>query len=192
MEEKLKQHDIRLRSGSVVLRPMAEEDWEVLGSWNSDPEVLRYADANSSGYTLDQVKRIYRGVSQNAFCFIIEHEGRPIGETWLQKMNLERILVEFPDKDIRRIDVMIGEKELWGEGIGTETLGLLVEFGFEQESADAIFGCDVSDYNVRSLKMFQKLGFEIHAEIKGHSKEGDLNYDMILTREKYEMALSLC
>jgi aminoglycoside 6'-N-acetyltransferase len=192
MGERLKQHDIGLRSGSVVLRPMTEDDWDLLHKWNSDPEVLRYADANSSECTSDQVKSIYRGVSQNAFCFIIEHEGRPIGETWLQKMNLERILVEFSDKDIRRIDITIGEKELWGKGIGTETVGLLVEFGFEQESADAIFGCDVSDFNVRSLNMFRKLGFEIHAEIKGYPKEGDLSYDMILTREKYEMALSGC
>ena len=35
-------------------------------------------------------------------------------------MNLQRIVAQFPDKDLRRIDLMIGEKELWGCGYGTE------------------------------------------------------------------------
>lgn len=54
---------------------------------------------------------MYRSVSQNAYCFIIEYDSDPIGECWLQKMNLKRIINKFPDCDCRRIDIMIGEKE---------------------------------------------------------------------------------
>ncbi len=183
--EKLKEHDITLRSGNIVLRPMTEDDWDILHKWNSDPEVLYYADGNADGYSLEMVKRIYRGVCRHAFCFMIEFEGRPIGECYLQKMNLERILEKMPIQDLRRIDIMIGEKEFWGKGIGTNAVRLLVELGFEKENADAIFGCGVSDYNVRSLKMFRKLGFEAHSEIEEKSKGGSLAYDMILTESRY-------
>jgi len=34
---------------------------------------------------------IYRPVSANAFCFIIEVAGQPVGECWLQKMNIPDI-----------------------------------------------------------------------------------------------------
>ncbi len=167
---------------------MTEEDWEILHKWNNDPEVLYYADGNADGYSMEMVKRIYRGVCKNALCFMIEFKGRPIGECYLQKMNLERILEKMPGQDLRRIDIMIGEKEFWGKGIGTEAVGLLVELGFEKENADAIFGCGVSDYNVRSLKMFQKLGFETYSEMASTSREGGSNYDMVLWRNKYVKA----
>ncbi len=161
---------------------MTEDDWGMLEKWNSDPEVLFYSDGNTDGYSLEMVKRIYRGVCQHAFCFIIKYEKRPVGETYLQVMNLERILVRFQDKDIRRIDIMIGEKELWGQGIGTTVVGMLVDFGFAEEHADAIFGCDVDESNVRSFKMFKKLGFEVFSETRRTTSEGVWSCDMILGR----------
>jgi RimJ/RimL family protein N-acetyltransferase len=136
---------------------------------------------------LEQVKRIYRGVCQHAFCFIIEFEGKPVGECYLQEMNLKRILEALPGQDLRRIDIMIGEKELWEQGIGTKAVGMLVEFGFEEQDADAIFGCDVDESNVRSLRMFKKLGFVTNQAIEGSKGEGKgPAYDMILTRERFE------
>jgi aminoglycoside 6'-N-acetyltransferase len=183
---KLKTHNVTLLSGDLVLRPMTEDDWEILHKWNSDPEVLYYADGNADGYSMEMVKRIYRGVCKNAFCFIMEFKGRPIGECYLQKMNLERILEKMPGKDLRRIDIMIGEKEFWGKGIGTEAVRLLVEFGFEKQNAEAIFGCGVGNYNVRSMKTFEKLGFEVHSEIEQKSKGGRRAFDMILTEEMYQ------
>ena len=105
----------------------------------------------SSPCTLGEVQSIYRWISTHAHCFIIEVEGRPIGECWLQRMNLRRIVDQFPGKDLRRIDLMIGEKELWGRGYGTEAIALLVDFGFSREAADAIFGIASGD-NARSLR----------------------------------------
>ncbi len=46
-------------------------------------------------------------------------------------MNIKRILEEHTDLDCRRIDLLIGEKEFWGRGIGTCVIRLLTEFGFE-------------------------------------------------------------
>jgi len=182
--EKLKEHDITLRAGDIILRPMTEDDWGTLKKWNSDPEVTHFA-GGIGGNTLEQVKRVYRSISQNAFCFIIEFKEKPIGECYLQKMNLERILEKLPDQDLRRIDIMIGEKEFWGQGIGTEVVGMLLRYGFEMEDADAIFGCDVDDYNKRSLKMFQKLGFEVFSTMGESTGRGKLSYDLVLPREKY-------
>jgi aminoglycoside 6'-N-acetyltransferase len=179
----LKDHGITLRRGSIVLRPLTEDDWDILHKWNSDPEVLFYSDGNTDGYGMEMVKKIYRGVCEHAFCFMIEYDGKSIGETYLQEMNLERILRKLPGKDLRRIDIMIGEKEFWGKGLGTEAVGMLVDFGFKEEHADAIFGCGVDKVNVRSFKMFRKLGFEVSPET---GREDETSYDMVLTREYYE------
>ncbi|MBN1248857.1 MAG: GNAT family N-acetyltransferase [Anaerolineae bacterium] len=78
----------------MVLRPLTEQDWDLLLRWNSDPEVLYDAeDDDVSAYTLEEIQGIYRGVSQTAFCFVIEAGGTPIGECWLQQMNLARLVL---------------------------------------------------------------------------------------------------
>ena len=163
---KLREHDITLQGEGLVLRPMTEDDWDILLKWNSDPEVLYYSEGDDiTSRNLEDVQEIYRWVSQTAFCFVMELAGRPIGECWLQRMNLERILAKYPKADCRRIDLMIGEKEFWGRGLGTKAIQLLTDFAFEREKADLVFGCEVADYNPASQKAFQKNGYEIDATI---------------------------
>ena len=161
---KISEHHITLQHERITLRPMTEDDWEVLLKWNSDSEVLYYAEgAEVKSYTLEQIQDIYRGVCENAFCFIIEFDGKPVGECWLQRMNLDRIIEKYPGIDCRRIDLMIGDKMLWGKGIGTQVIQLLTELGFEEEKADLIFGCDIADYNHASRRAFQKNGYQLDA-----------------------------
>lgn len=184
----LRSHNITLRGERVVLRPMTEGDWDILFRWNNDPDVLYFAEGDDvSSRTLEEVQRIYRGVSQHAICFIAEHDGAPIGECWLQEMNVDRIRQEFPGLDLRRIDLAIGEKHLWGQGLGTEMIRLLVAFGFEQEGADIIFGVDVGGHNPRSRRAFEKAGFRVlRAVPEPESTKTTFGYDLILTREEYE------
>src|SRR5262245_10097111 len=103
---KLRSHDVTLVGDNVTLRPLREDDWDVLFAWNSDPEVLRYTEGDDvSRYDPAQVQYIYRSVSQHAYCFMAMLDKRAIGECWLQEMNLARILRKYPGKDCRRIDL---------------------------------------------------------------------------------------
>lgn len=186
----LREHKIVLRGERVVLRPLTEDDWSLLLRWNSDPEVLYFAEGDDvSSYTLAQVQGIYRGVSQTAFCFVVEVKGAPIGECWLQQMNLERVLQKYPGADCRRIDLMIGERAFWGQGLGTEVIQLLSAFAFDEEGAELVFGCDVADYNPASLKAFQKAGYTVDAQIEqAKGKKARYCYDLVLTREVYTVS----
>jgi aminoglycoside 6'-N-acetyltransferase len=184
---RLRDHSITLYGARVTLRPMTEDDWPLLLAWNSDTEVLYWADdSDVSTYDLATVQSIYRTVSQNAICFIIECDGRPIGEGWLQRMNLECILAKYPMQDCRRIDLMIGAKAFWGQGLGTDTIRTLTRFGFEQEKADLIFGL-VSDYNTRSRRAFARVGYAVDAEVSeplgGKTK---ISYDLVMARAMWE------
>ena len=101
-----------------------------------------------------------------------------IDECWLQQMNLKQVIDRFPSKDHRRIDVMIGEKTFWNRGLGTEAIGLLVDFGFATEEADAIFGVVAQD-NPRSRRAFEKNEFSLHDTVKD---ERDVTYDLLIRR----------
>ena len=184
---RIRGHGVVLRGERVLLRPLSENDWEILLKWNRNPEVLYFVEADEvAERSLEEVQQLYRSVCRNAFCFIIEVEGQPVGECWLQRMNLERALSRYPGRDCRRIDLLIGERAFRGQGIGTEVIRLLVAFGFEQQGADFIFGCDIAEDNVASLRAFEKVGFQVDARIaQPAGSKVRYRYDLVLTRERY-------
>jgi RimJ/RimL family protein N-acetyltransferase len=181
-QRRLATHDLVLEGTRVTLRPLTEDDWETLLRWNSDPEVLYYSEGDDvESYSLEEVQRIYRGISQSALCFMIEIDGEPIGECWLQRMNLDRILERYAGVDCRRIDLMIGEKELWGRGYGPEAIKQLTDYAFEVESADLVFGCDIGDYNVRSRRAFEKCGFALDTLVPAQpGAKAAFNLDLVI------------
>jgi aminoglycoside 6'-N-acetyltransferase len=145
---------------------MTENDWPIVAKWETDPDIIRWADTRRVSYrTAEEVRRIFCKVSQHAYCFIIELDGKPIGDGWLQEMNLKKILDKYPAQDCRRIDLVIGEKELWGRGLGADTIRTLTRFAFEQEKADAVFAV-IGDYNERSQSAFIKSGYSLAMKLE--------------------------
>lgn len=137
-------------------------------------------------YDADTVHRIYGGVSQNAFCFLIEVDGIPVGECWLQKMNLKYVL-DMYDKsvDVRRIDMAIGEKDYWNRGIGSEFIPILIDFAFNDQDVDVLH-CFNEDYNPRSRRMWEKNGFSlVLTEDLPQPQKGKYQYHFRLTKEEY-------
>ena len=186
-------HGVTLRGRHVALRPLNDDDWASVHRWWNDPVVSFYADANAADanaghdYSLIEVQKIYRSISEKAFIFMIEFGEATVGDCWLQQMNLERILHEHPDKDIRRIDIAIGDPLLWGRGIGSEAIRLLVEFGFRRQGSDAIFACEVADWNPRSNRAFEKAGFVRYQFVPQPPPDPSGNsYDLILTRDQFD------
>jgi RimJ/RimL family protein N-acetyltransferase len=162
----IKMHDVTLYGGAgeynIILRPLCDEHLPLLYKWNADPEVLYWCeDAVVEAYDADTVHDIYGGTSQNALCFLIEVNGEPAGECWLQKMNLKHISGMYPRAaDVRRIDMMIGEKAYWNRGIGSALAGMLVDFAFIGENVDVLHIL-VFDFNGRSRRVFEKNGFQV-------------------------------
>ena len=187
----IRSHTITLTSPSgIFLRPLCDDHLPLLYRWNSDPEVLYWTegvDDPDLSYSPEVVHRIYGGIShQGNLCFAIEADGQFIGECWLQQMNLPQVSALHPaDTDVRRIDMCIGEKSLWGRGIGTIAMALLVEFAFSQEGVDVLH-CINDDYNIRSRRMMEKNGFTLIQSIPlPSSKIGNYELHWQLTKEQY-------
>lgn len=189
----IKTHDITLYGGnniSIVLRPLCDDHLPYLYKWCGDSEVLYWTEGGTAdidlSYGPDTVHQIYGGVSQDAFCFLVEADGVPIGECWLQKMNLPDVKAMYSKTlDVRRIDMSIGEKAYWGKGIGTQFIGMMVDFAFCGEHVDVLH-CFCEDYNVRSRRMWEKHGFtQVLAEPLPQPQKGQVQYHYKLTREEF-------
>jgi len=156
----LRTHDFHLQGERVTLRPMTEDDWAHVCAWNADAEVLSWTDGpQTKPRTPEETQWIHRTISVFAYIFIIELEGQPIGDIWLQKLNLPEIRERFPGRDLRRIDVELGRKELWGKGLGADAIRTLLRFAFEQEGADGVY-YGVERHNPRSRRAAEKAGFQ--------------------------------
>lgn len=186
----LREHTITLSGEGVVLRPMTDRDWPLIEAINNNPEVGYFAEDDEwSPYALENIKEIYHTISLNALMFVIEHVGQPVGECWLQRMNVRRIQDEFPGRDVRRIDIAIGAPRLWGLGLGSEALQLLVSLAFERQGVDLLV-CFAGGHNPRSKRAFEKAGFSVlRTGPRPGTPKADFGYDLILTREHYECAL---
>lgn len=188
----IKTHKVTLCGGkknSIVLKPLSDKHLPLLYKWCSDPEVVYWTDGGEDdGHTHDvnTVHKIYGGVSQNAFCFLIVVDGVPVGECWLQKMNLKKVLTMYDDSvDVRRIDMMIGEKEYWNKGIGSQFIPMIIDFAFNKEHVDVLH-CLSGDYNIRSRRMWEKNRFTlILSEDLPQPQKGKYQYHFRLTKDEY-------
>jgi RimJ/RimL family protein N-acetyltransferase len=185
--DRLREHGVILSDGPLRLRPMTEDDWDILLVWNNDPKVLCYAEGGDiTSWSLPDMQWLYRGVSQHGYVFMVELDGQPIGECWLQEMNIESVLRRYPGLDLRRIDLMIGEKKLWGKGWGTRIIRLLTRFAFEECGADAIVEPGIGDHNPRSRRAFEKNGFMVDRVVpQPPGSKAKVEYELILTKERY-------
>lgn len=188
----IKTHDITLYGGNdkydIVLRPLCDEYLPLLYKWSSDPEVLYWTEGGEDivrSYDKETVHDIYGRASQNAFCFLIEANRLPIGECWLQKMNISDVISMYPGLDVRRIDMAIGEKCYWGKGIGTAFIHMLVDFAFTSENID-ILHCFSEDYNIRSQKVWLKNGLKlVRTDELPQPQKGKIQYHFALTKAGY-------
>ena len=58
---------------------------------------------------------------------------------------------------------MVGEKEYWNQGFGTEALNSLIKFSFDELELEEI-NLSVYKQNIGALKAYEKSGFKIYEE----------------------------
>jgi len=186
----IRKHNITLygkvKDFNIVLRPLEDRDLPLLYKWNADPEVVYWSDfGNVEVFSEKSVDGIYGRVSQNAYCFLAEVNGEPIGDFWLQHMNIPEILEKYVGLDVRRFEASIGEKSYWGQGIGTAITAMLMEFAFCTENVDVIYNF-TADYNIRSQRTLLRQGFQLCGEYDADEPlRGEKEYHYCLTRGEY-------
>ncbi len=157
MTQRLREHDVELGDGALELRPFTESDWQVAEAWLTDPRVLWFSEGDDvQGRSIAEVQAIYRSISRTADIFLILRDGVAVGDGWLQRTNLPRIVETFGD-NTARVDLQLAV-DAWGHGIGTKAIRLLTAHGFES-GFEFVFGLDIGDYNDRSRRAFLRAGF---------------------------------
>lgn len=147
---------MQLIKNKISLRALdlTPENLQKLQQWLEDEEVVRYAGfAKTMPQTIDHIKSYLEKLlnNPNVRLFGIYYSNEYIGNI--------RLDIEWIWK-VGTISILIGRKDLWGKGIGTDAIELISNFAFRDLGLIKL-EAGVLDGNDGSIKAFQKAGFEV-------------------------------
>ena len=150
-----------LEGNKIFLEPFGEKHLskEYIG-WLNDPEVCRYNRHGDSLYTREKAVDYLLSVqnSENLIVFAVisneskEHVGNvSLNVSWHNRSG--------------EIAILIGRKDYWGKGLGTEAYRLLIDFGFNELDLHRLSSGLVSA-NRGMARIVEKLGFQKEGILK--------------------------
>jgi len=138
----------------VRLRAVEPSDAENLYRWINDREVTQNLMARypySLAWEEDWAKGAAKAADFSEARFAIDTlEGVHIGNSGLHNGR--------PEDRHAELGIMIGEKEYWNRGYGTDAIATLVRFAFEQMNLNKVT-LGVFEFNDRAHAVYTKLGF---------------------------------
>jgi diamine N-acetyltransferase len=140
-----------LKGKMIELRAVEREDLPRYVAWFNDPDVMRYFGTYEP-MSLAQEERWYESQFDNPQVrnFAVYYQGEHVGGAGYAHLN-------WRDRSAE-VGLLIGRKDLWDQGLGTDVLRTLVQFGFEQLNLHRIY-LRVYAENARGVHCYEKVGF---------------------------------
>jgi RimJ/RimL family protein N-acetyltransferase len=137
----------------VRLRRVEREDIPTFVRWFNDPEVREYLTIYRPLSTAEEEKWFERQLEDtDSELFAIETaDGVHIGNTGLHAINWQYRQAE--------LGIVLGEKEYWDKGYGTDAVRTLLGFAFEEMNLHRVF-LRVRADNARGIRVYEKCGFQ--------------------------------
>ncbi len=158
---------------NIHIRAMTHKDFDLMVGWLNDQTVLKFYEEppSNSERVINKYGPRIREEHYVTPC-IVEYESEPIGYIQyykIQETDLKKY--ELPNSQtIYGIDQFIGEPQLWGMGLGSIMIRMMLDDLWDNKGASKVV-LDVKKTNTRAISSYKKCGF---TQIK------ELNHDSIL------------
>ena len=164
LDDKDRERGTLVRKGAhVSLRSHVPANREAFQRWYADPEIAELLRHDLEPLTFNQSRGYFDTFilpsSARGTCFAI-HERRTkrlIGTTALTDR------VSKPDGVSALFRIVIGEKDVWGRGYGTEATRLVADEAFDSMGLSEI-RLEVFSHNARAISAYTRVGFEVSGE----------------------------
>ncbi|MCJ7517578.1 MAG: GNAT family N-acetyltransferase [Methanomassiliicoccales archaeon] len=168
-----------LESKKVRLRAVERVDLPIFVKWINDPEVTQFLELNPPMSLEDEEKWFVNLQKSEDKVFSIDtKEGKLIGNVGLIKLN-------WKDRSVL-IGIMIGEKEFWNLGYGTDAIETLLRYLFYELAMNRVY-LIADERNARALHCYEKLGFKKEGILRQNRyKNGVYTNDVMMSLLKDE------
>ena len=173
----------------VVLRAVEREDLKLIHKWQNDEEVMRLSrsqpdHAISMEALAADYEKTLKGEDPTVRRFSIEEKstGKLVGMCSISFNSWAR---RYTSADI---GLMIGEKDKWRKGYGTEVTRLLLKECFEQLSLHRVGWWTYGDHKA-SIALAKKMGFREEGKLRENSFFDNKFHDTVvlgLLKSDYE------
>jgi RimJ/RimL family protein N-acetyltransferase len=142
----------------VRLRGAERDDIPTFVRWFNDPEVRQYLGFFAP-VSIAQEERWFETLpawdDTRSYFFVIE---RKDGENWQSIGTVALAEIDWRSR-VAELAIAVGEKQLWGQGYGTEAAKILLRFAFEELNLHRV-QLDTFDFNPRAIRSYEKVGFQ--------------------------------
>lgn len=169
----------------IYLRGLEKEDLKSnYFQWLNDSEVTYYLEMGLKPSNIEILEEEYEKMIRNpaeiVFAIVDKKTNRLIGSCGLYMINFIARKAEYR--------IIIGEKEFWGKGYGTEAAKLLLKYAFEKLNLNKVW-LGVNADNIKAVKSYEKAGFVREGVLRKEIFRNNRYYDAIrmsILREEYE------
>ncbi len=138
----------------IYLRHWGKKDLKHIRKWANDPEI-RALTGEVTPMSQTSAEEFFEKVQKDSnrlwFVVVLKENDRVIGEAGLLRM--------FHDWHTTDISIIIGEKDAWGKGYGTEAILLLLDYAFRCLNFHRV-AIGVVGFNERAIRFWEKIGFK--------------------------------
>ena len=178
--------------GLVELRRHVPANREAFQRWYADPEIAALLRHDQEPLNAIQSKGYFDTfilpLSARGWCYAIHEReaGRLLGTT---------ALTDIAKRAAGRsalFRIVIGEKDAWGRGYGTEATRLVVDEAFDTHDLDEV-RLEVFSHNPRAIAAYARVGFVRtgeHVEWISRRRQELRVVEMALTRDAFDAALN--
>lgn len=163
-----------LQTERLILRPWAERDIDTLPEIANDRDIWRnLRDVFPHPYTREAAENWVKLCQslETRHPFAIEYQGRAIGGIGFNFF-----------EDVHRHSAELGywiAKAHWGQGLVTEAVRKIVEYGFQNLNLERIFA-ETYAWNPASGRVLLKAGFEYEGRLRHHVFKDGQFVDLLL------------
>lgn len=161
----------------VRLRAYKEEDIPLATKFANDRELKKLLVTNipfpMTNWEEESWIKSQKSNDNGQYNFAIEdiETGKYIGGCGIQNVNwLSRVAL---------VGIMIGDKDYWGKGYGTDAMKTLVTFIFNNMNINKI-RLSTFSFNERAIKSYKKCGFTVEGVLKNEIFKDGKYYDEII------------
>lgn len=171
----LDQPIVTIEGERVALGPLRRDLLPLYQRWMNDPAVVRTVWASLRPLLLEDEQQWYDqkiGATDTVLFQVYVRDGwRPIGNAGLLELDHQHGVAEF--------GILIGEKDCWDRGYGTEATRLILDYAFSVLGLHNVM-LSVYDFNLRGIRAYEKAGFKVIGRRRQALRLGHKRHDVIL------------
>lgn len=160
----------------VKLKPLTKGNVFPFYKWINDDEVIKYSLSRFQKIsTKEEINKWFYALVENkeiiSYGIFLKSNGELIGYAGICDISETNKSGEYY--------IFIGEKKLWGKGIGTEVSKEVLRIGFSEYQLNRIF-LTVSEPNTGGKKAYEKAGFKYEGTLRQASFRDNKYHDLIM------------